>query len=202
MCGVASAWKVIESAPALTNSSALTLGALDHQVRLEHRAGVVHRLRERRDDQRADGDRRHEMPVHDVDVDHARPRGKHLDRPARAAARSRPTGSTARRERRAAARVPVRSYGLEHRVPAVVALEDRGRGHPHDRRVLAAVGAHRGELEAVQAVHAAIAAGEVGGPQPRLAAVGALRPEIDRGLRRRPSRTSPSMLSSCAVRAM
>ena len=55
----------------------------------------------------------------------------------------------------------------------------RGVGHAHDRRVLAAVRAHRAQLEAVQAVHAAVAAGEVGRPQPRLVAGRADRAEVD-----------------------
>ena len=59
---------------------------------------------------------------------------------------------------------------LEHRAPAVVAGVERGARHPHDRRVLAAVRAHRGELEAAQAVHAAVAPGQVRGAQPRLVA--------------------------------
>src|SRR4051794_22640734 len=65
------------------------------------------------------------------------------------------------------------SHLAEHARPAVGAGDVcRGR-HAHDRRVLAAVRAHGHELEAGQAVHAAIAPGEVGGPQPRLAALGA-----------------------------
>ena len=75
---------------------------------------------------------------------------------------------------------PYAHIGLQHRVAAVVALQDRGGGHAHDRRVLAAVGADRGQLEAVQAVDAAVAPGQVGRAQPRLAAVRALRPEVDR----------------------
>src|SRR5688572_10027836 len=43
---------------------------------------------------------------------------------------------------------------LEHRAPAVVAAVEGGARHAHDRRVLTAVGAHRRELEAAQAVHA------------------------------------------------
>src|ERR1700722_14790171 len=85
---------------------------------------------------------------------------------------------------------------LKHRVPAVVALEDRGGGHPHDRGVLAAVGAHGCELEAVQAVDAAVAPGKVRRAQPRLAAVGALRAEVDvrsgRRLRLALHRSAPS----------
>src|SRR5207249_11148923 len=81
--------------------------------------------------------------------------------------------------RRAAEAARARSYRLQHRLAAVVALEDRGRGHPHDRRVLTAVGAHRGELEAVQAVDAAVEAWEVRWAQPGLTAVRATRPGVD-----------------------
>ena len=70
----------------------------------------------------------------------------------------------------------------QHAVAAVVALEDRRRGHPHDRRVLTAVGAHRGQLEAVQAVDAAVAAGKVRRAQPRLASSSG---RAGRGRRRR-----------------
>ena len=56
----------------------VALGTLDHQVHVEHRAGVVRGVRERRHDERADRDRRHEVPVHHVDVDHARSGLQHL----------------------------------------------------------------------------------------------------------------------------
>ena len=46
--------------------------------------------------------------------------------------------------------------------------------------MLAAVGAHGDELEAMQAVDAAIAAGHGRGPQPGFTAVRALRAEVDR----------------------
>ena len=52
------------------------------------------------------------------------------------------------------------------------ALGRRGARHPHDRLVLAAARADRAQLEPVQAVHAAIAAGHARRPQPRLAARG------------------------------
>ena len=58
----------------------------------------------------------------------------------------------------------------EHRGLAVAAHVQRGAGHAHDRRMLPTIGAHRTQLEAVQAVHAAIAAGEIGRAQPRLMA--------------------------------
>ena len=56
----------------------LALGALDHEMRLQHSARVVHALGERGDDQRAERDRGDEVPVHDVDVDHAGARVEHL----------------------------------------------------------------------------------------------------------------------------
>ena len=56
----------------------LMLGTLDHQVDVEHRAHIAGLLGERGDHDGADGDRRHEMPVHDVDVDHARTGGENL----------------------------------------------------------------------------------------------------------------------------
>src|SRR5918998_2877077 len=59
----------------------------------------------------------------------------------------------------------------EHGCLAGVAGQDRGLRHAHDRRMLAAIGAQRAQLEAVQAVHAAIAPGQVRRPQPRLLAV-------------------------------
>src|SRR4051794_19541341 len=45
--------------------------------------------------------------------------------------------------------------------------------------MLPAIGADRTQLEAVQAVHAAVAAGQVGRPQPRLIAGRADRSEVD-----------------------
>ena len=47
-CGVASAWKVIESAPALANSAIWRSGALDHQVDVDRAAGVVDLVGDRR----------------------------------------------------------------------------------------------------------------------------------------------------------
>ena len=66
------------SAPARANSATCRLGPLDHQVDVDHRAGVVNPIGERADDQRAERDRGHEMPIHDVDVDHPRARREHL----------------------------------------------------------------------------------------------------------------------------
>jgi hypothetical protein len=72
------------------------------------------------------------------------------------------------------------SYGHQHAVAAAVALEDRRRGHAHDRRVLTAVRTHRGQLETVQTIDAAVSAREVRRTQPRLAAIRAQWTEIDR----------------------
>src|SRR5579875_567789 len=68
----------------------------------------------------------------------------------------------------------------QHAAVAVVALHDRRARHAHDRRVLTAVGTHRHQLEAVQAVDASVAAGHRGGSQPRLTAVRALDAEPHR----------------------
>ena len=70
MFGVASAWIVMPSAPALANSADVALGALDHEVHVEVRV-VGQRLAQRGDDHRAEGDRRDEVAVHDVAVDDA-----------------------------------------------------------------------------------------------------------------------------------
>jgi hypothetical protein len=52
----------------------LALGLLDHEVHVEDHVEVAQRL----DGARAHRQRRHEVPVHDVDVDHARSGGHHL----------------------------------------------------------------------------------------------------------------------------
>ena len=83
MCGVASAWKVIESAPALANSSMCSVGALDHQVDVDRAAGLVDLVRDRARDQRPDRDRGDEVAVHHVDVDDPRARVPSPPRPAR-----------------------------------------------------------------------------------------------------------------------
>ena len=54
------------------------LGALDHQVHVEQRLGALRLLAQRGDDERPDGDRRHEVTVHHVDVDHPRAGVEHL----------------------------------------------------------------------------------------------------------------------------
>src|SRR3954453_12229924 len=73
-----------------------------------------------------------------------------------------------------------RSYGLQHVATAHVALHDRGAGHADDGAMLAAIGADRAQLEAVQTVDAAVAAGERRRPQPGLAAVWTGGTEVDR----------------------
>ena len=55
----------------------VALGALDHQVDVDVAAGVVDLVGERGDDRRAHAERRHEVAVHDVDVDRARARVEH-----------------------------------------------------------------------------------------------------------------------------
>ena len=47
------------------------LGALDHEVHVEHALAIVYKVAESVDDQRSDRDRRHEVAVHHVHVDHA-----------------------------------------------------------------------------------------------------------------------------------
>src|SRR5215204_1097501 len=63
-----------------------------------------------------------------------------------------------------------RSDGTKHRVAAMLAEQVLRRAHANDRLVLTAVAALRDELVAAQAVDAAIAAGQLRGPKPRLAA--------------------------------
>ena len=59
------------SAPAFAKSVDVALGPLDHQVHVDEPARLVDLLGQRVDDQRAHADRRHEVAVHDVDVDGA-----------------------------------------------------------------------------------------------------------------------------------
>ncbi len=56
----------------------VALGTLDHQVHVAHRPRRVRLLAQRRDDDRPDRDRRHEVPVHHIDVNHPRTRVQHL----------------------------------------------------------------------------------------------------------------------------
>src|SRR5215207_11464813 len=64
----------------------------------------------------------------------------------------------------------------QHRAAAVPTRDVRGIRHPGDRRVRPAVGALRAQLEAAQAVDAAVAPGEVRPAQPRLSAGRAFGP--------------------------
>src|SRR5579862_5804771 len=94
--------------------------------------------------------------------------------PSRAKSAARIDGATWR---------PVRLRGIrldrsEHAALAVVAGDDRRARHADDGGMLAAVRAHRHELVPLQAVHAAIATRDGGGPQPRLAASRTGRPEL------------------------
>ena len=147
---------------------------------------------QRRHDHGPERDRRDEVAVHHVDVDHAGARPRAPPRPAIRAARSPRTGSTARSAAGAASTASARAPssdrgrrpsfrpldGLEHAAVAVIASHDRGAGHPYDRRVLAAVGAHRHELEPLQAIDAAVPARNRRRPQPWLPTAGALGPEF------------------------
>ena len=160
-------------------------------------AGRVRLLAQRTHDQRPDRDRRHEVAVHHIHMDHPRAGVQHLPDLLAQSARSRRTGSTAPRARPSAAHLAdalISACSIES--PQLLHLTSRRRGHAHDRRVLAAVGTHRGELEAVQAVHAAVAPRQVRRAQPRLAAVRAQRPELRPGLWRAPagSRATASAL--------
>ncbi len=56
----------------------LALGTLDHHVDVDQAAGVVDQVRDRADDDRAERDRRHEVPVHHVDMDHPRTGVEHV----------------------------------------------------------------------------------------------------------------------------
>src|SRR6185312_12805686 len=94
----------------------------------------------------------------------------------------------------------IKSDLREHRRSAVVAGEDRGARHAHDRGVLAAVGAHRRELVAAQAVDAAVAARHRRRAQPRLVAARALRAELDRLLAHAPALCMGSVIAHSTFR--
>ena len=68
-----------ESAPARANSARCDLGPLDHQVHVHGAAAVVDLVSDRRHDLGPEGDDRHEMAVHHVDVEGARAGIEHLD---------------------------------------------------------------------------------------------------------------------------
>ena len=126
----------------------LALGPLDHQVHVERApASWTGRAAPRRRSGPID-DRRDEVAVHDVDVDDAR---AGVDDLVDLLARRREVGGEDRRGDASRGH----DLGSEHRLPpqrvaasTIVAVL----GHAHDRRVLAAVRAHRAQLEAVQAV--------------------------------------------------
>ena len=173
----------------------VALRPLDHQVDVEERAGGVDLLGQRLDDERAHRDRRHEVAVHDVDVDRrARPRPAPR-RPGRPGARSRPPGSTARRRAGGAQigwsielRQWLQAYRAVSDIRTIVECSPQF-GHTEQ------------QLEAVQAVHAAVAAREVGRAQPRLVAGRADVAEVDvvvaAHVRRSRAMKNPSVPSRC-----
>ena len=69
---MASTWAVIESAPAFANASTWRSGRSIIRCTSIFAPGVVDLLGDRLDDERAHRDRRDEVAVHHVDVDHAR----------------------------------------------------------------------------------------------------------------------------------
>ena len=184
------------SAPAFANVRDLALGALDHQVDVDQRAGGVDLLGERVDRERAHRDRRHEVAVHDVDVDHARAGVEHL---ADLLAQAREVGG----QDRGGDAGQLGHNGLEHRAPAVVAGVQRGVGHAHDRRVLAAVGAHGAELEAAAGSSRSGSGRELRRAQPRLMAGRADGPRSTSGSvtsRAPPQASDEEALRAVAVR--
>ena len=176
--GVASAWIVIESAPAAANCSIWRSGLLDHQVAVEDAARGVDLFADRLHDHRADRDRRDEVAVHHVDVDHPRARVHHgLD----LLAQPRIVGRQDRRLDLLGADQLPGIHGLQHgksRRQTGFSIEPPQRthvhlirvAHAHDRRVLAAGRAVGHQLEARQAVHAPVAPRELRRAQPWLAA--------------------------------
>ena len=56
----------------------VSLGPLDHQMDIDEPAHRVNPLDDRVHGQRAERDRRDEMAVHDIDVDHPRPGSQDL----------------------------------------------------------------------------------------------------------------------------
>ena len=201
-CGVASSWKVIESAPALANSAIWRSGASIIRCTSTAPPAAWTWSAIAAEDQRPDRDRRHEMAVHHVEVDHPRPGVHHLLDLRAEPARSRPRGSTAPPAAPRSARASARSWrqpterserdaqaarSIER--AAGLALHVLGVAHPRDRLVFAAVGALGDEFEAAEAVDAAQPAGQLGRAQPGLAAVRAGRPSERR---RRPPNSASS----------
>jgi hypothetical protein len=83
----------------------------------------------------------------------------------------------------------------QHASLAVVAGDDGGGRHSHDRGMLTAVRAHRYEFVSLQAVHTAVAAGHGSGTEPRLATSRALRAQLDGMFRHTPRLTVGADLS-------
>ena len=170
---MASACTVMLSAPARAMSCTCCSGRSTIMWTSSSPLDVVHQVGQRPDDQRPEGDRRDEMTVHHVDVDHPgagvehlldlRPETREVRRQDR---RSDPQLAQSRPPPLQAGHRQSHSDGLEHAAVAVVAGHDRGARHAHDRRMLTAVRAHRHQLVALQAVDAAIPARE----QPSVAA--------------------------------
>ena len=168
----------------------LVLRALDHQVDVERAAPVMDLVRDRCRDQRPDRDRRDEVTVHHVDVDHPGPRGHHL---AHLSAEAREVGgedrgrdALAREEVARARRGGVGGYRFhsgaernldasQHGMAAAPALHVLGAAHPADRPVLAAVRTLRDQFEPAQAVDADELPRQLRGTQPGLSATRAVR---------------------------
>src|SRR5262249_52942356 len=156
----------------------LAVGLLDHQVDVDRPAGVMDLVRDRAGDQRADRDRRDEVPVHHVDVNDPRARRPDL---LDLGAEPREVG---RQARWSDAPLPVEvaavyrggigggfhSDAPQHRVAAVLALHVLGAAHAADRLMLTAVRALRDQLEPAQAIDADEAPGQLRRAEPWLAA--------------------------------
>ena len=146
---------MIESAPGGGELLHAPLRALDHQMDVEHPAATVHLLAQRVDHERADRDRRHEVPVHHVHVDHARAGVHHLghlipepsevggeDRGShahvvqdlRAHRRGEATGDRARRARRRLRAAPDTPPGSRDRGDSPASLSPRRRRRTAPRR--------------------------------------------------------------------
>ena len=149
-------------------------------------------------DQRPDRDRRDEVTVHHVDVDHPRAGRHHLldlrAEPREVSGENRRGDPLAREELAATRRGGIRG-GFQGQIelsiewPQLLALHVLGATHPADRPVLAAVGALGYQLEAAQAVDADEPARELRGTQPGLAAARAIR-ALQGALRRLRSRVA------------
>ena len=106
---------VITSAPAFANASTWRSGRSIIRWQSRIAAAAVHELADRLDDQRADRDRRDEMPVHHVDVDHLRARRPSpwsTCSPSREKSEARIEGAISRRGMRPLIRAPRRRVRL------------------------------------------------------------------------------------------